>query len=206
MLSIVGTFVFGYIASQYAFPSIAVVMTFCMLCWSYNYCCKAFKITDEPLFSCFGGGGQDLGRTLSKERCFKNPFIHKHLGRSKRSCKVFLYWVTQHISQWLFCQTLVTHTLVFYFNHLAPITSLVYFFLFQRVIIGILLAVVVAIAELYFMARVEIWLLHNFISHVHKNQWCIKNFVNTFSHPLLVYFYLYIKYTSFCSYIFFLQT
>lgn len=127
MLSIVGTFVFGYIASQYAFPSIAVVMTFCMLCWSYNYCCKAFKITDEPLFSCFGGGGQDLGRTLSKERCFKNPFIHKHLGRSKRSCKVFLYWVTQHISQWLFCQTLVTHTLVFYFNHLAPITSLCLF-------------------------------------------------------------------------------
>ena len=32
----------------------------------------------------------------------------------------------------------------------------VYFFVFQRVIIGIILAVVVAIAELYFMARVEI--------------------------------------------------
>ena len=31
-----------------------------------------------------------------------------------------------------------------------------YFFLFQRVIIGVLLAFVVAIAELYFMARVEI--------------------------------------------------
>lgn len=31
LLSVVGTFVFGYIASQYAFPSVAMVMTFCML-------------------------------------------------------------------------------------------------------------------------------------------------------------------------------
>lgn len=31
LLSVVGTFVFGYIASQYAFPSVAMVMKFCML-------------------------------------------------------------------------------------------------------------------------------------------------------------------------------
>ena len=30
LLSVVGTFVFGYIASQYAFPSVAVVMPTCM--------------------------------------------------------------------------------------------------------------------------------------------------------------------------------
>ena len=42
-------------------------------------------------------------------------------------------------------------------------------FLFQRVIIGIVLSFIVAIAELYFMARVEIWLLSPFVLASHAN-------------------------------------
>lgn len=54
------------------------------------HCCKAFKITDEPLFSFFGGGGWGVGggelgqfvQELNSRRHFHPHLLPKNNGPS----------------------------------------------------------------------------------------------------------------------------